>query len=175
MIFKQRVARSEGSRQVDSWIAGRRDSRPRVNNCWTELILCLRRAWYLLAITIFLNFPKQLTKKVEEQLCCSADKIVFSSKLEWNWHRIGYSWGQIWVSWSPKLKWFWRTYDVRVNVLFHKSYKTHDRVNIAGALESERSENFSFISFMAPLPLDMLCICKEKKSLLFLLSLLFMS
>lgn len=105
--------RSKTSRLLDTWEKRFQTHR----NSWTELILCLRRAWYLLGITIFLNFPKQLTKKVEEQLCCLADKIVFSLKLEWSWHRMGYTWGHIWVSWSPKLKWFWRTY-LRVNDLF---------------------------------------------------------
>lgn len=58
---------------------------------------------------------------------------------------------------------------------FYKFYKTYDQVNIAKPLESERSKNSSFISFVTHPPLDTQCIQEEKKSLLFLLSLLFMS
>lgn len=58
---------------------------------------------------------------------------------------------------------------------FHKSYKTYDHETIAGALESERSGNFRFIRFVARVAVDALYIHEEKKSLLFLLSFLFMS
>ena len=65
--------------------------------------------------------------------------------------------------------------DICKNIQFYAFYETHGQVNTARALESEGTESFGSVRSMTHPPPGALCVGEEKKSLLFLLSLLFLS